>query len=391
VTIPDRPLRALFVNSGFLGHASVLRLMRRVGEPLGIRADFVDLSADLSTGERLLRRVLCAGPSSGAAFPGASLLLPRPRHELHSGIQAARRIRALERRGGRWDVIHFHTQATAYASLGRMRRTPSVVSLDATQPLALRAAAYPAARAEYGVSAALDRRVFRRAAAIVPVSRWAAEGVAAEVPECAKRVRVLPYPAPVERFPAPWAEARAARDPSSPVTLLFMGGDFPRKGGRALLDAWRDSELADRARLVLATDWPIGELPPGVEQRRGIRGYTPEWDALWREADVFVLPTRDEAFGMVYQEAAAAGVPAIGSRINAVPEIVEDGGTGLLVDPMDVAALIQAIRTLVDSPGLRRRMGAAARRRAEDLWPEARYAASLAELLRAAAAEGAPA
>ena len=44
------------------------------------------------------------------------------------------------------------------------------------------------------------------------------------------------------------------------------------------------------------------------------------------------MPTRNEAFGLVYQEAAAAGLPAIGSRLNAVPEIVEDGDTGLLVD-----------------------------------------------------------
>ena len=45
------------------------------------------------------------------------------------------------------------------------------------------------------------------------------------------------------------------------------------------------------------------------------------------------MPTRNEAFGLVYQEAAAAGLPAIGSRLNAVPEIIADGDTGLLVTP----------------------------------------------------------
>lgn len=377
-------MRALFVNSGFLGHASVMALMRRAAEPMGISADFIDLSTGLTPGERVLRRAMCAGPSTGASFPGASLLLPRPRHELHSGVQAARRIRALERAGGRWDVIHFHTQATAYASLRRMRRTPSVVSLDATQPLALRGAGHTGARLEYGVSAALDRRVFRAAAAILPVSRWAADSVAAEVPECADRVQVMPYPAPVHRFPAGWAEERAARDPSAPVRLLFMGGDFPRKGGFDLLEAWRAAGMGDRARLLLATDWPLGALPAGAEQLRGVRGYTPEWDALWREADGFVLPSRDEAFGMVYQEAAAAGLPTIGTRINAVPEIIDPEVTGLLVPPGDVAALAGALRALAGSAGLRRRLGAAARERAERLWSPDAYARRLGGILRAA-------
>ena len=45
------------------------------------------------------------------------------------------------------------------------------------------------------------------------------------------------------------------------------------------------------------------------------------------------MPTRNEAFGLVFQEAAAAGLPAIGTRLNAIPEIVADGETGILVHP----------------------------------------------------------
>ena len=59
-----------------------------------------------------------------------------------------------------------------------------------------------------------------------------------------------------------------------------------------------------------------------------MRAYTQTWRDLWRDADVFVMPARAEAFGMVFQEAAAAGLPAIGPRINAVPEIVDHGVTG---------------------------------------------------------------
>ncbi|HEX5868970.1 MAG TPA: hypothetical protein VFY65_01070, partial [Longimicrobium sp.] len=121
--------RALFVNSGILGHASVARLFRDVAErDPSIDATHVDLSAELTSAERVIRRVMCAGPAPGSSA-AASLALPRFRHELHSGVLAARRIAALERAGKSFDVIHFHTQATAYASLGRMRRTRSVVSI----------------------------------------------------------------------------------------------------------------------------------------------------------------------------------------------------------------------------------------------------------------------
>jgi glycosyltransferase involved in cell wall biosynthesis len=65
---------------------------------------------------------------------------------------------------------------------------------------------------------------------------------------------------------------------------------------------------------------------------RGVSPYTASWRELWRQADFFVMPTKHEAFGMVYQEAAAAGLPVVATNLNAIPEIVEDRVTGILVD-----------------------------------------------------------
>jgi glycosyltransferase involved in cell wall biosynthesis len=77
------------------------------------------------------------------------------------------------------------------------------------------------------------------------------------------------------------------------------------------------------------------------------------------------MPTRNEAFGLVYQEAAAAGLPAIGSRLNAIPEIIADGETGLLIPPRDIARLVQALDALIGSAELRDRLGRNARRKIE--------------------------
>jgi glycosyltransferase involved in cell wall biosynthesis len=379
-------LRVLFVNTGILGHRSVARLVRdAVAMDPGIEATHLDLSAGLTTGERVVRRLLTLGPRPGSA--AAAVTAARFRHELDAGVRAARRIAALEGKGARFDVIHFHTQAAAWASLGRMRRTPSVVSIDITQRLASLEAPPGVARRDYAPGAARDRRVFRAAAAIVATSRWAADDLAAELPGAAAKVHVMPYPVPLAGFDPAWVGERRAREGGRPARVLFVGGDFARKGGPELLAAWRAGGFAGRARLTLVTDAPLdeGALPAGVSVRRGVRAYTPEWLALWREADVFAMPTRGEAFGMVYQEAAAAGLPSVGTALNAIPEIVADGETGILVPPGDAAALAEALRRLVESPELRETMGMAARRRIEAAGSLAGYGERLAAVIRDAA------
>jgi glycosyltransferase involved in cell wall biosynthesis len=271
-----------------------------------------------------------------------------------------------------------------------MRRTPSIVSIDVTQRLAMRELPPGLARRDYAPNAAWDRRVFRAAAAIVATSRWAAHDLALDLPECAERTQVMPYPVPLEGFDAAWGDERRARPASDPVRVLFVGGDFGRKGGVELLAAWRAADFGEGARLTLVTESPLDEaaLPAGVEVRRGVRAYTPAWFELWREADLFALPTRGEAFGMVFQEAAAAGLPAVGTAINAIPEIVADGETGILVPPGDVPALAEALRALVSSPERRSAMGAAARRRIETAGSVARYGERLAGVIRAVAEGG---
>ena len=95
---------------------------------------------------------------------------------------------------------------------------------------------------------------------------------------------------------------------------------------------------------------------------------------LYRTAELFALPTSatvgpnaaGEGFGLVFLEAAAAGLPVVAGRSGAVPEVVEDGLTGLLVDPADPDAVAKAIATLLGNRELRTRMGRAARSRARE-------------------------
>lgn len=379
--------RVLFVNSGILGHQAVAELLREAAarDP-SIEAKHTSLADPLRVGERAVRRLMCVQPFGRTAFGRANLDLARWRHELHAGLVARRRIRSIEQQWS-FDVLHFHTQATAYCSLSRLTRTPAVVSIDITQQLASLEVASRAGRLTYRPNIWHDGAVFRRARAITATSKWAADDLSRRYPDCAPKVHVMPYPVRLDVCDATWPAERYRRASSAgsgPARVLFMGGDFPRKGGPELLRAWQHAGLADRAVLTLVTSWPIrqGDLPRGTVVRRGVVPYSPQWRDLWRQTDLFVMPTKGEAFGMVFQEAAAAGVPAIGTRINAIPEIVEHEVTGVLLAPGDERALVDAMRQLVGSPERRRKMGEAARRRIEVVGDPVRYAAELSALIR---------
>ena len=378
-------IRALFVNSGMLGHRAFAGLMHDITALVpGLEARHLDLSRDLTVADRLIRRLFSVRltPRTG---PAANLDLRRWREELNVGLLAARRIAAAARQHS-FDVLHFHTQATAYASLARMKRTPAIVSLDCTQRLASLEASSRLARATYQANIVHDGRVFRAAAAIVSTSEWAARDVAAVYPDCASKVSVLPFPVDVDAFSGSWIAERAARARTGNgyrPRVLFVGGDFPRKGGPDLLEAWREGGFAGRADLDVVTDWPLraAAMPPGAQVIAGITPYTDRWRELWRRADLFVMPARHEAFGIVYEEAGASGIPAIGSGINAIPEIIQHELTGLLVPPGDRESLVRALRTLVDSPALRERMGCAARQYVTARAAIPMYAAKLGSII----------
>ena len=183
-----------------------------------------------------------------------------------------------------------------------------------------------------------------------------------------------------------------------PPHLLFVGVIGRRKGLLELIAALRQlrERGVDSWRLEL-----VGEPTEGEEDAAAIRAAAEEaglGDAFagaldgaelrerLRGADVFVLPSHHEGQPMAIIEALAAGLPVVATRVGAVPGMVRDGVEGLLVDPADVDGLAAALERVLVSPDLRRRLGAAARARAEERYDVSRLAASLAPVLRSASA-----
>jgi phosphatidylinositol alpha-1,6-mannosyltransferase len=102
---------------------------------------------------------------------------------------------------------------------------------------------------------------------------------------------------------------------------------------------------------------------------------------LYRRCSAFVMPSKGEGFGLVYLEAMRAGKPVLAARDSAAEEIVEDGETGVLVDPEDREGLRAALAQLLGYPGEARRMGEAGRERWRQEFGAERFRERLEPLL----------
>ena len=106
----------------------------------------------------------------------------------------------------------------------------------------------------------------------------------------------------------------------------------------------------------------------GVDSHVQFRGFI-EHGKLpdhYANADLFVLPSKMEAFGLVLAEAMASGLPVVSTRVGGIPEVVEEGVTGLLVPPNDPPALAEAIIDLLDDRDRMRAMGVRGRERVRE-------------------------
>jgi glycosyltransferase involved in cell wall biosynthesis len=203
-----------------------------------------------------------------------------------------------------------------------------------------------------------QRQVYDHAVALAPWSHWAARSLVEDYGADPARVHVVGAGRNHE------VEPRAR--PWSPPRFLFVGREWERKGGPVVLEAFAAVHRAlPDARLDV-----VGEHPP-LDQRgvtgHGLLGFdVPDEarrvEALFAAATCFVMPSAVEPLGIVYAEAAAAGVPSIGSTVGGAWTIIGDEG-GRLVPPGDRAALEAAMLELSD-PETARRTGEAARERA---------------------------
>jgi starch synthase len=244
-----------------------------------------------------------------------------------------------------------------------MLKTPSILMTDVT-PLQYdrMAALYDHSVDESPLVRAAKHAVnvlnFRLAAGFAVCSNWVRASLIAEYGVPAHKIHVIPIGIDTEY----WSPGSSSKQPGA-VRLLFVGGHFERKGGQLLLEVFRSLGLKDRAELHVVTRDPI-QPEPGVFVHRGIQNNSPGLRQLYRDADVFVLPTLADCFGNASLEAMGAGLPVITTAMGGIPDIVDHGQTGFLLEPGNGQQLAHALLRLVDSTETRTAFGVASRQRA---------------------------
>ena len=216
----------------------------------------------------------------------------------------------------------------------------------------------------------LEQEALFNASLTVYASEWAAVAAREAFPTIASRMHVIPMGANLEHLPPP-PTARAF--PTERLKLLMIGVDWENKGGQIAYNALMALKRRGYpAQLVVCgCDVPEEFNDPDLVVEGFLSKEVPEERAQLEEhlrtADFFILPTRFEAYGIAFCEAAAYGIPALGTRTGGVPTIVRDGETGFLLDPGHSGAhYADRIQELVNDPARWQIMRTAARQRFDD-------------------------
>jgi glycosyltransferase involved in cell wall biosynthesis len=303
--------------------------------------------------------------------PGTYLLAPFVALSLRNSVSQALSSR-------RYDALHAHwvvPNASLIADIARAHRVPFVVSLHGSD----------VAVAERLLPARILARAAFRAAGMVTACSSDLRRRACALGALRERTRVVPYGVDAEAFsPRPSSSGWRGRLGAGPEQTLVVavGRLVEKKGFRHLVEA---AARVEGLHVAILGDGDLEHALTSLAQGRRAsvrfvgrveRGTVA--DAL-AAADVVAVPSVVDSSGNVdglpnvLLEAMAAGQAIVASRVAGIPDVVEDGVSGLLVPPGDVEALAQGLRRLKASVDLRRALGGAARRAVEErlTWPAA--------------------
>ena len=212
----------------------------------------------------------------------------------------------------------------------------------------------------------ITRRIWRKAAAVVALSNALRDTALLTGPDI--DIRVISNGMDIGKFSQKQIEAK--RDADQPLRLVTVARLLERKGIQHLLEAIASPVALDVSLKIIGTGSYEDSLKSqtaelGLEERVTFAGFI-DSDSLpehYREADLFVLPSQTESFGLVFAEAMASGLPVIATKVGGIPELIRSGTEGILVSPASAGEIREAQEYFINNREALSEMGLAGRRR----------------------------
>lgn len=299
----------------------------------------------------------------------------------HEAIAGALRVQNL-------DALLLHTQSLALFAFPFMRYIPTIISLDAT-PLN-----YDEVGTGYNHKVGgnflvenakflWNKSTFNAATILVTWCHWAKDSLVSDYDIPTEKVIVIPPGVDMKQWR--FGRNKTAVSTSQKLRLLFVGGDFVRKGGYTLIEAFRNGLQRDCTLDIVTKDINIQHELAGIEGvyvHCGLTANTAPLKELYDRADIFVFPTQGDCFPIAIMEAMAAGLPVIATDVGALREEVEDGVNGFILPPSDASAIVGAVRSILNDETKRKAMAISSRRIAEERFDARRNYGAVLSLMK---------
>jgi len=298
-------------------------------------------------------------------------------------------VRSHEKSGMKFDAAFFNTTQVSLFLRDFRKRVPAVDSMDMTPVLLARNGDYYQYRPRAGnvetfrnFKHNLTRRIFQEAAYLLPWSNWTKASLVDDYGISESKIKVLPPGINLEK----WTRGQnvKARAKGRNLQILFVGGEFLRKGGDVLLRVAMQDEFKN-FNFHFVTKSFEGPRPPNVFVYDNLGSNHRSLVELYEDADIFVLPTRADFFSIASLEAMAMEVPVITTNVGGIEDIIQNGKNGFMVQVNDEHAIVERLRQLVHSRILRKTLGRNGRKSIEVKFNLRKNARTIVEYLKLAA------
>ncbi len=319
-------------------------------------------------------------------LPGlGDLVSKRVNWTLKACINIHFQILELERAGKIFDAAFFNHVSSMTLLRNFRRRVPTVLSLDATPRMLDQFSHWFLWDQTARISGifqkykdGLTRRAYLETRRLLAWSDAVNRSLVQDYGIPREKIATVPPGVDLESWnPVPDDQ----RERSHKLNVLFVGGEFLRKGGDIILRVAQRNEFRN-CEFHFVTKSFVGERLPNVHVHSGLSPNTEDLRNIYRMSDIALLPTRADFSPHAILEAMARGMPVISTDVGAIREMVVHGKTGYLVPGDQEEAIAYRLRALVENSGLRWELGNNARKLVESKFNLEKNAHEIIECLK---------